>query len=1013
MTGDVTTQDREDTRTMHATLAATPRARAAAGIAVLALLVAGLALPGRAAQAVQSAARTASSSVRTAGALSTAVLPPSTACSGAGPVTCELWAKPGTLALANTTVPIWGFAGTADGAAGTPGPVLVVTSGQSVTLTVHNGLPDNLAMAVPGVPFTGASAGDDTSGAAAGSAASYTFTAPAAGTYLYEAGHTAMGARQVAMGLVGALVVRPSDFATNQTLDGTSATTFDDEAVLVLSEVDPAFNAAPATYNLKAFRPTHRLINGQEFPNSTAIATDHGRRTLLRYVNGGVLGHSMGVLGVKEQVLAVNGHADGDRPSLVSDMIAAGQTEDALVAFPSGGADQLPVYETAGTLDNAGQTVGTTRLVGFGGMLTFLAAGTTATGDNIGPAVSNVAVAPNPATPAAAATVTATASDANTGGSNIAQAEFVIDSQNVALGSGTPMSAVDGAFDEVTEPVTGTITTTVLGTLTQGTHTMYVRALDSAGKWGGVSSATFKVGNTGPTTGALSLTPNPVNSGPVQLSATGNDSSIGGNVVAGEYFIDPAAVPVTNGLGTALTVTTPATVAGGTATIDAATVGGLLPGDHTVYVHFRDDSNLWGPTATITLKVDRTAPVLGNSGNQITPNPTDGTTGTQTDPTSLKVHATFVDGASNVVAAEGFLDNPTGVNGAGFVFLADDGSWSSLTEAGYGLIPLSQLTGLADGTHQVYVHAKDAAGNWGALAPISFVLDRGPKVTAGATTTVSALAGPFTLASATSITGITAAEMFKGTDPGAGNGSVLVLSATGPTSANLVVDPRTIGTGTSQLVWVRAKDANGFWGKAVAVTITVTGLYADGFESGTTSAWSSVTGPTRLAVLKAAAIDGSWGLQASASGTNTAYVQRNFTTTSLHMAVKLRPQTLTTGTATNNLVTVLQARSSSGTQLVAVQYRNTGTNVRQVRLVVGAGTSAAQQGTWTTIGTGASDLRVDRSGTGAATLSINGTLVVGSLASGTTAVNNVRLGLVTVAGTTTGVLHLDSFGATN
>ena len=330
----------------------------------------------------------------------------------------------------------------------------------------------------------GASAGDDTSGAATGSAASYTFTAPAAGTYLYEAGHTAMGPRQVAMGLVGALVVRPSDFATNQTLDGNSATTFDDEAVLVLSEVDPAFNAAPATYNLKAFRPTHRLINGQEFPNSTAIATDHGRRTLLRYVNGGVLGHSMGVLGVKEQVLAINGHADGDRPSLVSDMIAAGQTEDALVAFPSGGADQLPVYETAGTLDNAGQTVGTTRLVGFGGMLTFLAAGTIATGDNIGPAVSNVAVAPNPATPAAAATVTATASDANTGGSNIAQAEFVIDSQNVALGSGTPMDAVDGAFDEVTEPVTGTITTTVLGTLTQGTHTMYVRALDSAGKWG-------------------------------------------------------------------------------------------------------------------------------------------------------------------------------------------------------------------------------------------------------------------------------------------------------------------------------------------------------------------------------------------------------------------------------------------------------------------------------------------------------------------------------------------------
>ncbi|MBM0240050.1 multicopper oxidase domain-containing protein, partial [Micromonospora sp. ATA32] len=43
---------------------------------------------------------------------------------------------------------------------------------------------------------------------APGATRSYTFTAHRPGTYLYEAGHTALGARQVAMGLVGALVVR-------------------------------------------------------------------------------------------------------------------------------------------------------------------------------------------------------------------------------------------------------------------------------------------------------------------------------------------------------------------------------------------------------------------------------------------------------------------------------------------------------------------------------------------------------------------------------------------------------------------------------------------------------------------------------------------------------------------------------------------------------------------------------------------------------------------------------------
>ena len=114
----------------------------------------------------------------------------------------------------------------------------------------------------------------------------------------------------------------------------------------------------------------------------------------------------------------------------------------------------------------------------------------------------------------------------------------------------------------------------------------------------------------------------------------------------------------------------------------------------------------------------------------------------------------------------------------------------------------------------MYVHAKDAAGNWGALAPISFVLDRGPKVAAGSTTTVSALAGPFTLASATSIAGITAAEMFKGTDPGAGNGSVL---ARAPPARPRRTWSWTQGPSGRRwpAVWVRAKDANGIWGKAV------------------------------------------------------------------------------------------------------------------------------------------------------------------------------------------------------
>ena len=53
--------------------------------------------------------------------------------------------------------------------------------------------------------------GDDTAGVANGGTRTYTFTAARPGTFLYEAGHTSGGARQVAMGLAGALVVLPAD----------------------------------------------------------------------------------------------------------------------------------------------------------------------------------------------------------------------------------------------------------------------------------------------------------------------------------------------------------------------------------------------------------------------------------------------------------------------------------------------------------------------------------------------------------------------------------------------------------------------------------------------------------------------------------------------------------------------------------------------------------------------------------------------------------------------------------
>ncbi len=108
---------------------------------------------------------------------------------------------------------------------------------------------------------------------------------------------------------------------------------------------------------------------------------------------------------------------------------------------------------------------------------------TPAAPDTTGPATSDVT-----ATDAGggAVTLTATVSDAGAGNSNIAAAEYFVDTLGAA-GTGAAMSAADGAFNAVTEAVTANVD---LSTQPPGDHTLYVRGRDAAGNWG---AATFVV----------------------------------------------------------------------------------------------------------------------------------------------------------------------------------------------------------------------------------------------------------------------------------------------------------------------------------------------------------------------------------------------------------------------------------------------------------------------------------------------------------------------------------------
>ena len=126
------------------------------------------------------------------------------------------------------------------------GPALDALDGDTVSILLHNDLGEPLALAVPQQPMAPA-----TSKIAPGGYATYSFVARM-GTSIYEAGSAASVAaldenvgKQVAQGLYGALVVRPA--AQTRQAYGTAATGYDEEALMLLSDIDPALNANPDT----------------------------------------------------------------------------------------------------------------------------------------------------------------------------------------------------------------------------------------------------------------------------------------------------------------------------------------------------------------------------------------------------------------------------------------------------------------------------------------------------------------------------------------------------------------------------------------------------------------------------------------------------------------------------------------------------------------------------------------------------------------------------------------------
>ncbi len=168
-----------------------------------------------------------------------------------------------------------------------PGPTLILNQNDTVTISLTSNLPFGkcTSMVFPGhnvsvVGGTGDKDGELTRetcpagslpGGAGGTPVQYTFTATEPGTYMYYAGTDPE--LQIEMGLVGAIIVRPSQgegFAYNHLETG-----FDHEVMFLLTSMDPKIHQLAeqnrfGEIDLTARWPVYWFINGRAAPDDLA-----------------------------------------------------------------------------------------------------------------------------------------------------------------------------------------------------------------------------------------------------------------------------------------------------------------------------------------------------------------------------------------------------------------------------------------------------------------------------------------------------------------------------------------------------------------------------------------------------------------------------------------------------------------------------------------------------------------------------------------------------------------------
>jgi FtsP/CotA-like multicopper oxidase with cupredoxin domain len=238
-----------------------------------------------------------------------------------------------------TTMSAWSYSDV-PGTPKIPGLVLNANEGDTVNITVVNNHTLSHNFLIQGVT-------SDTTAIPAGQSRAYSFTASAAGTYLYY--DTLNNNINREMGMYGALIVGASNGGNTVWTNG-PAYTF--QRTWIVSEMDSSrWNAVAGsggTVNTSVYKPNYFLINGRGGfdgmkATDTTIAGTVGQTALIRIVNPGQLSHSLHFHGNHFQVVNLNG-VNQSSPYRELDVINIPQLGTAEVLYYLNQAGDYPMH---------------------------------------------------------------------------------------------------------------------------------------------------------------------------------------------------------------------------------------------------------------------------------------------------------------------------------------------------------------------------------------------------------------------------------------------------------------------------------------------------------------------------------------------------------------------------------------------------------------------------------------------------------------------------------------------